>query len=122
MTDVPDARLLELFARNGSEEAFAALVQRHIAVVHSVALRHTANPQHAQDITQAVFIILARKAGTLGEKTILPGWLYRTPRFAAAEALESQQMLPPDASFPWLRSVLRRTKYTKTDAIGVYFY
>jgi RNA polymerase sigma factor (sigma-70 family) len=84
MTDVPDARLLEQFARNGSEEAFAALVQRHIALVHSVALRHTANPQHAQDITQAVFVILARKAGTFGRRTVLPGWLYHTARLTAA--------------------------------------
>jgi RNA polymerase sigma factor (sigma-70 family) len=76
--------LLEQFARNGSEEAFAALVQRHIALVHSVALRHTANPQHAQDITQAVFVILARKAGTLGRRTVLPGWLYHTARLTAA--------------------------------------
>jgi RNA polymerase sigma factor (sigma-70 family) len=84
MMDVPDDRLLEQFARNGSEEAFAALVQRHIALVHSVALRHTANPQHAQDITQAVFVILARKAGALGRKTVLPGWLYHTARLTAA--------------------------------------
>ena len=84
MTDVPDARLLEQFARNGSEEAFAALVHRHIALVHSVALRHTANAQHAQDITQAVFVILARKAGALGRRTVLPGWLYHTARLTAA--------------------------------------
>ena len=84
MTDVPDARLLEQFVRNGSEEAFAALVQRHIALVHSVALRHTANAQHAQDITQAVFVILARKAGSLGRRTVLPGWLYHTARLTAA--------------------------------------
>jgi uncharacterized protein (TIGR03435 family) len=84
MTDVPDVRLLEQFARNGSEEAFAALVQRHIALVHSVALRHTADAQHAQDITQAVFVILARKAGALGRKTVLPGWLYHTARLTAA--------------------------------------
>jgi RNA polymerase sigma factor (sigma-70 family) len=84
MTDVPDARLVEQFARNGSEEAFAALVQRHIALVHSVALRHTANTQHAQDITQAVFVILARKAGALGRKIVLPGWLYHTARLTAA--------------------------------------
>ncbi|HLP77688.1 MAG TPA: sigma-70 family RNA polymerase sigma factor [Candidatus Paceibacterota bacterium] len=84
MTDVPDDQLLEQFSRNGSEEAFAALVRRHIALVHSVALRHTAHPQHAEDITQAVFVILARKAGTLGRKTVLPGWLYHTARLTAA--------------------------------------
>ena len=84
MTDVPDARLLEQFARNRSEESFAALVQRYIALVYSVALRHTAHPQHAEDITQAVFIILARKAGTLSRNTVLSGWLYHTARLTAA--------------------------------------
>lgn len=84
MTDAPDARLLEQFTRNGSEEAFATLVQRHIGLVHSVALRHTTNPQHAEDISQAVFIILAHKAGSLGRKTVLPGWLYHTARLATA--------------------------------------
>jgi DNA-directed RNA polymerase specialized sigma24 family protein len=62
MTDAPDDKLLEQFAKNGSEPAFATLVHRHIALVRSVALRHTPNPQHAEDITQAVFVILARNA------------------------------------------------------------
>jgi RNA polymerase sigma factor (sigma-70 family) len=84
MTDTPDASLLEEFAREKSETAFAVLVERHINLVHSVALRHTANPQHAQDITQAVFIILARKATALNRKTVLPGWLYHTARLTAA--------------------------------------
>ena len=73
MTNASDCDLLTQFARNDSEAAFAVLVQRHIGLVHSVALRHTTNPQHAQDITQAVFIVLAHKAKTLGPKTILPG-------------------------------------------------
>ena len=84
MTDAPDADLLEQFARDHSEAAFTALVERHIGLVHSVALRHTANPQHAEDITQVVFIILARKAAALSRKTILPGWLYHTARLVAA--------------------------------------
>src|ERR1700722_7638516 len=84
MTEMPDALLLAEFVRTNSEAAFAALVQRHIALVHSVALRHTANPQHAQDITQAVFIVLARKAAALGRKTVLPGWLNHTARLTAA--------------------------------------
>src|SRR6185437_6178317 len=84
MTDAPDTDLLEQFARDNSEPAFAVLVERHIGLVHYVALRHTASPQHAQDITQAVFIILARKAAALNRKTILPGWLYHTARLTAA--------------------------------------
>jgi RNA polymerase sigma factor (sigma-70 family) len=83
MSDAPDARLLEEFARNQSEDAFAELVRRHIGLVHSVALRHTANVEQAQDITQAVFIILARKAGSLSSRVVLPGWLYHTARLTA---------------------------------------
>jgi DNA-directed RNA polymerase specialized sigma24 family protein len=60
MTEMSDAALLEQFVRHESEAAFAEIANRHIALVHSVALRHTSNPAQAQDITQAVFIILAR--------------------------------------------------------------
>jgi len=84
MTDAPDSELLAQFARDASETAFAVLVDRHLPLVHSVALRHTLSPEQAQDIAQAVFIILARKAGTLGHKTVLPGWLYHTARLTAA--------------------------------------
>ena len=84
MTDAPDAKLLEEFARDGSEAAFAELVERHIALVYSVAVRHTVGAPYAQDITQAVFIILARKAGTLSRKTVLSGWLYHTAQLTAA--------------------------------------
>ncbi len=84
MIDAPDAILLEQFAKNGSEEAFAEIVRRHIGLVHSVALRQTQNTQHAEEITQAVFIILSRKASSLGRKTILSGWLYHTARLTAA--------------------------------------
>ena len=84
MTDSSDRQLLEAFTRNDSEEAFAVLVRRYVGLVHSVALRHTSDAQHAQDITQAVFIILARKARSLGHKTVLPGWLYQTARLTAA--------------------------------------
>ncbi|HXB60145.1 MAG TPA: sigma factor, partial [Candidatus Acidoferrales bacterium] len=84
MNDTPDAELLKQFARNQSEAAFAELVERHIGLVFSIAFRKTGNPQQAEDITQAVFIILARKAGSLGPKTVLPGWLHHTARLTAA--------------------------------------
>lgn len=84
MTDAPDAELLKQFVHDHSEAAFTVLVERHIGLVHSVALRHVANPQHAEDITQVVFIILARRAAALSRKTILPGWLHQTARLTAA--------------------------------------
>jgi len=73
MTDVPDLTLLRDYADQNSEPAFAELVRRHINLVYSVALRHTRQPGDAEDITQAVFIILAQKAATLPPQTILTG-------------------------------------------------
>jgi RNA polymerase sigma factor (sigma-70 family) len=84
MSDSSDTELLERFVRNRSEAAFAELVERHIGLVYSTAFRKTGNPQQSEDITQAVFIILARKAHSLGPKTVLPGWLHHTARLTAA--------------------------------------
>src|ERR1700722_12288322 len=86
-----DLTLLREFVRNNSEVAFAALVARHVNLVYSVALRQVGDAHLAEEITQAVFIILARKADSLGPKTILPGWLCRTARYASANALTIQR-------------------------------
>jgi RNA polymerase sigma factor (sigma-70 family) len=86
-----DLTLLQEYARLNSEEAFAALVSRHVNLVYSVALRQVRDPHLAEEITQAVFIILARKASSLGPKTILSGWLCRTARYASANALTIQR-------------------------------
>lgn len=83
MQELDDNALLRKYARDGSEDAFATLVARHVNKVYSVALRHTGNPHHAEEITQAVFVILARKSGRLGERVILEGWLYNTARLTA---------------------------------------
>ena len=86
-----DMTLVREFAASRSDSAFAALVQRHIGLVHSAALRQSGDAHLAGDITQAVFIILARKAATLGPKTVLSAWLYRTTRYAAADALKTRR-------------------------------
>jgi RNA polymerase sigma factor (sigma-70 family) len=83
MQELDDAALLREYVERDSEEAFAALVTRHVNKVYSVALRHTGNPHSAEEITQAVFVILAKKSRHLGKRVILSGWLYQTARLTA---------------------------------------
>ena len=85
-----DITLLKQYAEGRSEAAFATLVERYVHLVYSTALRQVGNPSHAEEIAQAVFIILTRKAESLGPGTILSGWLYQTARLTAANLLRSE--------------------------------
>ncbi len=71
MHDATDMDLLRQYAEENSDAAFATLVSRHVNLVYSAALRKTGDPQAAEDITQAVFVILAQKAGRIPARTIL---------------------------------------------------
>jgi RNA polymerase sigma factor (sigma-70 family) len=87
----PDSELLGRYARTRSEEAFAELVGRHVNLVYSAALRQVNGDAHlAQDVAQAVFTDLARKAGSLGQRESLTGWLYTSTRFAAGKMARTE--------------------------------
>src|SRR4051794_21715501 len=86
-----DWKLLQAYAAEGSEDAFRTVVDNYVGLVYSAALRQTRNPHLAEEVTQAVFVVLARKAGSLRRGTILTGWLFRATRFAAARAVRTEQ-------------------------------
>ena len=86
-----DAELLRRFADEGDESAFAEFVRRRIDFVYATALRQTPrNSALAQEITQTVFIDLARKAAALTRHAAPIGWLHTATRFAAAKAMRSE--------------------------------
>jgi RNA polymerase sigma factor (sigma-70 family) len=82
-----DWQLLKEYAAGNSEEAFRALADRYAGMVYHAALRQTGNPHTAEEITQAVFIALAQKAGRIPKQTVLYGWLFRATRFAVLNRL-----------------------------------
>jgi RNA polymerase sigma factor (sigma-70 family) len=90
MSEPDDQQLLREFAETNSETAFATLVARHVNLVYSTALRFSGNPHRAEEITQVVFALLARKGGSLGSNVILSGWLYQTARLTAASVVKSE--------------------------------
>jgi RNA polymerase sigma factor (sigma-70 family) len=84
-----DQQLLQDYAEHRSETAFAKLVRRHIDPVHSAAVRMVCDSHLAQDVTQRVFVALARQAAQLSDRVVLSGWLHRTARNIAAETVRA---------------------------------
>jgi RNA polymerase sigma factor (sigma-70 family) len=86
-----DNELIRRYAEERSEDAFAELVQRHLPLVYSAALRRLAGDAHAAgDVTQLVFAALARQAHSLVHCRVLPGWLYATTRNVAVDFIRSE--------------------------------
>ncbi len=86
MTPTESQQALHHFAATRDPTAFAQLVQANINLVYAAARRQVTDPATADDVTQNVFILLAKKAPQLAKGTLLPGWLLRTTRYCAADA------------------------------------
>jgi RNA polymerase sigma factor (sigma-70 family) len=111
-----DSDLLHDYAENGSESAFAELVNRHIALVYSAALRVVVDAHLAEDVTQGTFAILAKEARHLVARVFLSSWLHRTASNLASKLVRGEmrrrareqeayamQMLPPESDPDWKR-------------------
>ncbi|HKQ40026.1 MAG TPA: sigma-70 family RNA polymerase sigma factor [Verrucomicrobiae bacterium] len=89
MTDA--SQLLQAYVAENSEEAFRSLVDGHIGLVYSTALRVVCgDAAAAKDVTQMVFTDLARKARGLPADVVLSGWLYRHTTFTASKFVRSE--------------------------------
>ena len=84
-----DGQLIREYVESKSQSAFTELAVRHASWVYSCALRRVRDPHVAEDVAQAVFIILAKKAPKLAEDITLNAWLFHVTRYAAAQALRS---------------------------------
>jgi RNA polymerase sigma factor (sigma-70 family) len=100
-TMTSDLELLQGYVRDRLEEPFAALVGRHLNLVHSAALRQVRSPQLAEEVAQSVFTDLARNAHRLAPDTILTAWLYQVTRRTAIDVVrrEARRQLREQIAF-----------------------
>jgi RNA polymerase sigma factor (sigma-70 family) len=110
-----DWELLRDYALRGSQRAFGEIVARHVNLVHSAAMRQVRDAHLAEDVAQAVFIILAKKAGSLPPGTIVSAWLLTATRYASANALRMrarrqrhETKAGEDMRHAWTRMLARR--------------
>jgi RNA polymerase sigma factor (sigma-70 family) len=71
-----DRLLLERYLQDGNQDAFAVIVSRHVALVAGVCRRVLGNVQDIEDVVQATFLVLARKAGTVHWHDSVANWLH----------------------------------------------
>ena len=87
-----DTDLLRRYAEERSEQAFTELVRRHIDLVYSAALREAhGDAAQAEDVTQAVFVELARQASRLSRHPALAGWIYTCVRRMTANVRRANE-------------------------------
>ena len=142
VTEQSDSLLLREFAVGRSQEAFATLVSRHSDWVYWAAVRMVRDPHLAEDVVQAVFLILADKAGKLAGVP-LHRWLFKVTRYASSNAIRSRtrrerherqaamarsEIDQPDADRMWqeispvLDDSLSRLRSKDRDAVLLRFY
>ena len=85
-----DHELLRRYAHEGSQAAFAALVQRHIDLVHSAARRQVQSADVAEEVSQSVFLDLAREARRFDPNVPVVAWLHLVTRRTAIDIVRRE--------------------------------
>src|SRR5437773_2772813 len=96
-----DPTLIRCYTQERSDEAFEEIVRRYVNLVYASALRQTEDPHMAEDATQAVFLVFARKASALPPGTVLASWFLSTTRLTASNLCRGrrrQQRLAREAA------------------------
>jgi DNA-directed RNA polymerase specialized sigma24 family protein len=86
-----DWQLLQSYVERDLEAAFRTPVKHHLGLAYSVALRQVRDARLAEEVAQAMFILLAQKARAFRKGVILSSWLFRTTRFVASRAVRAEQ-------------------------------
>ncbi len=105
MQTLTDAELLDAYSSRQDDTAFGELMKRHGAMVYRACHRMLKDAHEAEDASQAVFVVLARKAGGL-RKNDLSAWLYRVAHHVAAETVRKR-----------MHRVRREDTYAEDEAI-----
>lgn len=120
--EASDQQFLQRFVEVADEAAFAELVRRHGAMVWRVCRRVLGQPMDAEDVFQAVFLVLFRKAQSIRKTEAVGSWLYsiayrtamkarqrarrRHDREARATPAASEQAAVDEAAFRELQRFL----------------
>jgi RNA polymerase sigma factor (sigma-70 family) len=114
-----DLELLDQYARENRQEAFAALLDRHLKLVYSAALRQVRSPELAQEVAQSVFTDLARNASKLEPKTILTAWLYQVTRRTAIDVVrrESRRQLREQIAYDMTNMNANSSEWTAIEPL-----
>jgi RNA polymerase sigma factor (sigma-70 family) len=108
--ELPDQELLQRFVSRQEEAAFATLMERHGPMVLRLCRRLMLDPHTTDDVCQATFLVLLRRAGSIGRRELLAKWLYgvayriaRRMRVDTAKRLKREtRATPRQAADPWV--------------------
>jgi RNA polymerase sigma factor (sigma-70 family) len=125
VVETTDRELLRRFTCDRDDQAFAALVHRHGPMVWSACRRTLACASDAEDVLQATFLLLARKAANLRDHDAVGGWLYgvayrlalRVRSEAAVRAAREALALPRLSHDPIAEISLRETQQLFDEAL-----